>query len=1082
MSLPELFGPYLLHHRLTRSLTSEVYLAQTTGEFPRVCAVKRILPERATSAVFQARFRQDAALLVRMIHGNLVHILELGVVEEWPFVAMEHVDGINLQTLISQVPEQGPLPSELALYLGIELCEATSYIHLRRREETGSDHFPPDASWPLEVMLAFDGVVKIIDLGSFGAVGLGAQPISDVFSNPGYSVPEVILKRPLDIRTDLFALGLTMWETLEGKTLVSHDPEEYIRQVLSGKWNAPLVERKDVAGDIIRLISQLLSLDPEKRPSNTEEVRRRLVEGLRRQAPSYGSSSLSQLLWRRCPTQIGQSETRLSEIIQHTQTEPVPSPLGKTQTYGRAPEVVRNIVPAKPLQTGDLIPGTRYREVRLMGQGGYAEVHAAQHIDLDRQVAIKILSPQFASDHEAIVQFRMEARACSRIKHPNIVEVIDFGELEDGRFYFAMELLEGKNLGEVLSQEETLAPERAIGIFRQITKALQAAHDQDIIHRDLKPENIMLVTKDGHEDFVKVLDFGVMAFTHDTRQERVGTKGYMAPEQVRGEKPTPATDIYALGTVLYEALAGELPYPADRFETFAKLQASSPPPALRSRPRSKQIPVSLERVVQRALERSPAARHPSMADFEADLIKAQREAKITTTWDDLSLPAKLRDSRQTLKFAEIKQGSRPAMRWLKISLLVAITGITAVIGAKLYYQKALKHNDSPLNVLVKKSIIHDSSAVPAHQNSGTISPGLQKLLHRVEIAAQQGHFTKPSAENALDLLRQIEKIAPEQQQTAIIRRRIASMLTSASEQLTSAGLQFPAALLLNEARLFDPSTTPSLSTRDNKNVSVFSMKNLTTSGKAAETAWLIAQINQLKQTSGAMGTASSANSTKISELIKRLKHTSVSPEIPAKVRNGNASALSQLANTLWNSGAVDNAILLYQLLLIINPNDKWAQKRIHANTTLTKHPVSTVVHSPMRHNNSMATSIKSVPNRALIEQHIAEGRRLLNEAKLGEARQKFLAALKENSQSASAIVGLAAVAFEQAQYSNTIELSNRAIALDRRQVQAHLLLGDAYFKLLRHADAQKAWTEVLKLDPKNRSAIRRMEKLKNAGS
>ncbi len=203
MSLPELFGSYLLHHRLARGTTSEVFLAQTTGDFPRLCAVKCILPEVAVLQGFGERFRHDAALLVRMIHGNLVQVLEVGAVEERLFIAMEQIDGVTLPELLERIEDHGPLPPELALYVGLELCEAVTYINQHRREAAGAANFPSDAPWPLEVMLAFDGVVKIMDLGSYGAIRLGQQKVSQLFQAPGYAVPEVIQKRSACVATCL---------------------------------------------------------------------------------------------------------------------------------------------------------------------------------------------------------------------------------------------------------------------------------------------------------------------------------------------------------------------------------------------------------------------------------------------------------------------------------------------------------------------------------------------------------------------------------------------------------------------------------------------------------------------------------------------------------------------------------------------------------------------------------------------------------------------------------------------------------------------------------------------------------------
>ncbi|MBK8480005.1 MAG: protein kinase [Proteobacteria bacterium] len=681
MALPELFGGYLLHQPLAHSEVADVLAAQTTGDFPRPCAIKRIRPELATLPEFNDRFRDDAPLLLRLIHGGLVQVLEVGSVEGQPFVAMELVDGIHLGRLIDDVAHRGSLPCELALHVGIELCEAIGYLQLRRREQFQSAELAPDRAWPLEAMLSFDGVVKVIALGSCGALRIAQQRLADVLAAPGYAAPERVLQQPLDGRAEVFSVGLVLWELFAGQRLLTADAEGYIRGVLDGSWHAPLLTRPDVPSDIIRLVAQMLLIDREARPGTLEQARARLVASLRRLAPDFGTGAVAGLLLRRYPKLIGQTHQLAETLMRRALTVRANPVAHRTLSLGRSGLADRPRGPIKPLKPGARIPGTRYRMVRALGHGGGAEVIAAQHIDLDRQAALKILAPELALQSDAIAQFRLEARTCGRIGHPNIVDVIDFGELDDGRFFFAMELLRGETLAARLDRLSRLPAGEAIGIFRQITRAVQAAHEHGIIHRDLKPENVMLIEKDGRADFVKVLDFGVMAFAEDERGERVGTPGYMAPEQLVRAKPSTAIDIWALGATLYETLCGELPYAGETVETYQAQLRGSPAPALRSRKGGRDLPPPLERVVHRALERDPAARHPSAADFEADLVRAQRQAGIASPWDDLPLPEHVRDRRPSTPVDRVPllRGRRRAM------LAFAATALTVLAGLALGY-------------------------------------------------------------------------------------------------------------------------------------------------------------------------------------------------------------------------------------------------------------------------------------------------------------------------------------------------------------------------------------------------------------
>ena len=217
-------------------------------------------------------------------------------------------------------------------------------------------------------------------------------------------------------------------------------------------------------------------------------------------------------------------------------------------------------------QVGDLISG-RFRITGLVGSGGFGSVFRAVQENVGRDVALKFLSPNVAKDPVNIERFRREAFHVSQLRHPNTITLYDYGQTEDGLFFMVMELLHGTELAEVIQTEGALPPSRAAHVFLQILKSLSEAHQNGLVHRDLKPENIHLCVMFGELDYVKVLDFGVakMTMLEDdevpehalTRVGRIfGTPMYMAPEQACAEPITPATDIYALGLLLFEMLTG----------------------------------------------------------------------------------------------------------------------------------------------------------------------------------------------------------------------------------------------------------------------------------------------------------------------------------------------------------------------------------------------------------------------------------------------------------------------------------------------------------------------------------------------
>ncbi|TPV95002.1 MAG: hypothetical protein B7733_12305 [Myxococcales bacterium FL481] len=296
--------------------------------------------------------------------------------------------------------------------------------------------------------------------------------------------------------------------------------------------------------------------------------------------------------------------------------------------------------PRLRLTVGRVIPGTRYRIIRWLGEGGMGVVYEAEHVDIERRVALKILRFDLSQEERMAQVFRDEARAASRVGSTNIVEIYDFGELADGRLFFCMELLAGGDL--IPASEDDWTPiDQLIPTLRQICKGLHAAHQAGIIHRDIKPENVIVVDRDGRRGAVKIVDFGISAMLAaggQTEGSVAGTPHYMAPEQITGKPFDGRLDIYALGCLAYELLVGYPPFLCDNVEQLLRLQlAAKPKPPRRARP-DREIPEAIEAVVMRCLAKDPAQRFADMADLEAALCEAQIAAGITTAWDDLALP------------------------------------------------------------------------------------------------------------------------------------------------------------------------------------------------------------------------------------------------------------------------------------------------------------------------------------------------------------------------------------------------------------------------------------------------------------
>jgi len=280
---------------------------------------------------------------------------------------------------------------------------------------------------------------------------------------------------------------------------------------------------------------------------------------------------------------------------------------------------------------GSLIGG-RYRVKRLSGEGGMGRVYEAEHIEIGKRVALKILHPGYSQTPDLVERLRREARAASRIGHPNVVDVTDSGTTEDGSFFFVMEYLEGRELGDIVFEEKGLDVRRSIAIAIQMCRALRAAHMAGVIHRDLKPENVLLVSRDGQKDFVKVLDFGIAKNITDGEDNTseissrrkltnpgvaMGTPEYMAPEQAAGRPADARSDIYAVGGVMYEMLAGRPAYEGSNFMEVLHKKANFPPEPLNQI--RDDVPRELEELILKAMAKDPSVRPQTMEALEQRL-------------------------------------------------------------------------------------------------------------------------------------------------------------------------------------------------------------------------------------------------------------------------------------------------------------------------------------------------------------------------------------------------------------------------------------------------------------------------------
>jgi Protein kinase domain len=270
-----------------------------------------------------------------------------------------------------------------------------------------------------------------------------------------------------------------------------------------------------------------------------------------------------------------------------------------------------------------------YRLLQQIGSGGMGRVFIAEHVRLGRKVALKVLRSEYSGNLEAVKRFFAEARAVNRINHENIIEVSDFVENSDGPSFYIMELLRGVELRALQDREGILPLPRALGIVLQVCRGVAAAHDAGVIHRDLKPDNIFLIERDGRPDFVKLLDFGVAKLSNAALDDAptyqtsagivVGTPDYMAPEQALGSTVDQRCDVYALGVILFELVAGRRPFVGRTAREVMVQHMVAPPPRPSQLNPAYEVPYALEELILACLRKDPQYRPATIRDVERTL-------------------------------------------------------------------------------------------------------------------------------------------------------------------------------------------------------------------------------------------------------------------------------------------------------------------------------------------------------------------------------------------------------------------------------------------------------------------------------
>ena len=270
----------------------------------------------------------------------------------------------------------------------------------------------------------------------------------------------------------------------------------------------------------------------------------------------------------------------------------------------------------------------RYHVLKKLGEGGMGQVYLAEHVKMGRKSAVKVMNPGMVNDADAISRFNREAANASRINHPNVAGIYDFGETPEGLIYLAMEFIEGESLTSLVERNGALPPMRAANIAKQAADGLQVAHEMGIVHRDLKPDNIMIAKNRDGSDCVKVVDFGIAKAAGAENQKVtktglvVGTPEYMSPEQLAGDKLDGKSDIYSLALVAYNMLTGKLPFEGETAQESMIMRLTDDPRPLSVTKPDTSWPAEVQAVMAKALQRKREDRYDSASKFGIALYQA----------------------------------------------------------------------------------------------------------------------------------------------------------------------------------------------------------------------------------------------------------------------------------------------------------------------------------------------------------------------------------------------------------------------------------------------------------------------------